>query len=274
MSDGDFPALNHAVREAWDVNAGFWDERMRDGNDFHRLLIAPAQERLLNLQSGETVLDVACGNGQFARRMAQLGARVVAVDVSAAMLKSAATRTTQDRDRIEYRLVDATDAVALVELGGGGRFDAAVCTMAMMDMAAIDPLLSSLSQILRPGGRFVFSVVHPCFNSSGVKLVAEETTTETGDLVTRYSVNVSDYIRPRAARGVAMKGQPAPHYYFDRPISLLFNEAFKTGFVLDGLEEPTFHESAHDGRPNWSNITELPPALVARMRLSRPYGEA
>ena len=273
MTEGDFPHLNRAVREAWDLNAGFWDDRMRDGNEFHRLLIAPAQERLLDLQPGETVLDVACGNGQFARRMVQLGAHVMAVDVSAEMLRSAEARTTQDRDRIEYRLVDATDASALLELGEG-RFDAAVCTMAMMDMATVHPLLSSLSHLLQPEGRFVFSVVHPCFNSSRVRLVAEETTTDTGDLVTRYSVNVSDYIQPRAARGVAMKGQPAPHYYFDRPISWLFNECFISGFVLDGLEEPTFQESAHDGRPNWSNITEIPPALVARLRLSRLHGRA
>jgi hypothetical protein len=33
-----------------------------------------------------------------------------------------------------------------------------------MDMASITPLLSVLPQLLRPGGRFVFSVTHPVFN--------------------------------------------------------------------------------------------------------------
>jgi hypothetical protein len=80
---------------------------------------------------------------------------------------------------------------------------------------------------------------------------------------------LSEYIRSKAAKGVAMRGQPVAQYYFDRPISALFNSGFKAGFVLDGLEEPTFRESADDGRANWSNITEIPPALVARMRLGR-----
>lgn len=66
-----------------------------------------------------------------------------------------------------------------------------------------------------------------------------------------------------------MKGQPATQYYFDRPIGTLFSTCFRSGFVLDGLEEPTFPRSAEEGRPTWSNITQIPPVLVARMRLLR-----
>jgi FkbM family methyltransferase len=221
---------------------------------------------LLDLQAGETVLDIGCGNGQFARRMAQLGARVLAFDLSPRMIDIARANALENQERVEYRVVDATDSSALVALGQR-RFDAAVCTMAMMDMASIDPLISSLSSLLKADGRFVFSVLHPCFNSAAVKLVAEEGTTEGGDLVTRYGVAVSAYIHPRSAKGVAMKGQPAAQYYFDRPISALFNTCFTSGFALDGIEEPTFRMSADDGRANWSNITEIPPVLVARMRL-------
>src|SRR5205814_8583577 len=95
--------LNEETRGIWDRNAAFWDERMGEGNDFQRILIAPASERLLNLQSGETVLEIACGNGVFARRMAQLGVHVVATDFSENLLERARARTTQHADRIEYR---------------------------------------------------------------------------------------------------------------------------------------------------------------------------
>lgn len=265
VGQGDFQDLNDAVRTIWDANADFWHARMGEGNDFHRLLIAPAQERLLALQPGETVLDVACGNGQFARRLAELGARVVAVDVSARMIANARANNGA-ADAIEYHVVDATDRAALASLGER-RFDAAVCTMAMMDMASIEPLAASLGRLLRPGGRFVFSVTHPCFNSGRVTLVAEEGATDAGELVTRYAVKLAEYIRPRVTKGVAMRGQPAAQYYFDRPVSALFKVCFDAGFALDGLEEPTFPDSAADGRANWANITEIPPALVARMRL-------
>jgi 2-polyprenyl-3-methyl-5-hydroxy-6-metoxy-1,4-benzoquinol methylase len=266
VSEGDFQALNEAVRAIWDENADYWNARMGEGNEFHSALIAPAQERLLNLRDGEMVLDIACGNGQFARRMARLGARVLAVDVSPRMIETARATTPASEGRIDYRVLDATDRNALIALGER-TFDAAVCTMAMMDMASIAPLLSSLRNLLKPASRFVFSVLHPCFNSSSTRLVAEEFATEAGLLVTRYLVAMAEYIHPKAAKGVAMRDQPAAQYYFDRPISTLFEACFRAGFLLDGLEEPTFPTSGNDGRANWSNITEIPPALVARMRL-------
>jgi hypothetical protein len=41
------------------------------------------------------------------------------------------------------------------------RFDAAVCNMAFMDMACIEPLLGVLPALLAPAARFVFSVILP-----------------------------------------------------------------------------------------------------------------
>src|SRR5947208_1769190 len=87
--------LNEETRRIWDQNATFWDERMGDGNDFQRLLVAPASERLLNLQPGETVLEIACGNGVFARHLARLGTHVVATDFSTQMLERARARSAE-----------------------------------------------------------------------------------------------------------------------------------------------------------------------------------
>jgi len=73
---------------------------------------------------------------------------------------------------IEYRVPDATDETVLMTLGPG-RFDAAVCSMALMDLPTIAPLLSALRRLLKPGGQFVFSVPHPCFSSCQSPMTAE-----------------------------------------------------------------------------------------------------
>src|SRR5437660_12337430 len=132
--------LNEETRKIWDQKASFWDEKMSDGNDFQRILTGPASERLLNLQPGETVIEIACGNGVFTRRMAQLGVHVIATDFSSQLLERARARATEHPDGIEYRLLDATREDQIVALGQQ-RFDAAVCNMAIMDMAEVDPLL-------------------------------------------------------------------------------------------------------------------------------------
>ncbi len=88
------------------------------------------------------------------------------------MIERARARTTESGDRVEFRVVDCMRADALLSLGER-RFDAAVCTMALMDMAAIEPLFTALAKLLKAGGRFVFSVLYPCFNSGRVVQIRE-----------------------------------------------------------------------------------------------------
>ena len=154
-------AENVRVRDAWDTNARFWDERMADGNDFFNALVWPGVEHLLRPQPGEVLLDAACGNGVTSRRLAEAGARVLAFDFSEEMIRAATRR--HRGDLVDYRVVDATDADALLALGPG-RFDGALCNMALMDLADTRPLFSALTSLLRPAGRFVFSILHPCFS--------------------------------------------------------------------------------------------------------------
>jgi 2-polyprenyl-3-methyl-5-hydroxy-6-metoxy-1,4-benzoquinol methylase len=275
MAIEDLQHANEETRSAWNQNAAFWDERMGEGNDFVEVLIWPATERLLELRPGERVLDIACGNGLSSRRLAAMGAHVVAFDFSEEMIAYARERTTQYAERIEYLVLDATDEAALLALGEG-RFDAAICNMALFDMAEIKPLMRALARLLRPaqaglrpGGRFVFSVLHPCFNSPHMAHMAEMEDRE-GDIVTVYSVKVFGYLSPTVARAVAIRGQPKPQLVFHRPLQVLLGAGLDAGFVLDGLEERAFPPNHPAGKNplGWGpNFSEIPPVLVARMRL-------
>lgn len=259
--------LGDEAREIWNHNATWWDEAIGEGDLFQRELVIPAVERLLKVRHGEEVLDIACGNGLFARRLAAVGARVVACDFSEVFLERAQARTVENKDLIEYRLVDATDKQQLLSLGAN-RFDAALCNMALMDMAAIDPLMSALRDSLKPGGRFVFSLLHPCFNNAGTRLSIEQEDRD-GELVITKAVKLTRYLTLSPTRGVGIPGQPKPQVYFERPLSVLFNAGFREGFVLDGLEEPGFGEDLEAGSPlSWTNFRDIPPVLAARMRLT------
>ena len=77
----------------WEAVAYDWDARIgSDGNNFHRELVRPATVRLLAPQPGERILDIACGNGFFARYLAELGVQVVAFDYSHTMIEYAKMR--------------------------------------------------------------------------------------------------------------------------------------------------------------------------------------
>ena len=255
------------VRRPWEENARWWDAYYQEGNSFQRTLIGPTTERLLELKPGDVVLDIACGNGAFARRMAEIGAHVVGFDFSSTFIECARERTGERNDRIDYHVLDATDREALLGLGER-RFDAAVCTMAIMDMAEIEPLAETLPKLLADRGRFVFSILHPCFNNNACRMTLEEEARD-GRLVVTPAIKVVRYANPFASEGIGIRGQPVPQIYFHRPLGLLLRTFFREGFVLDGFEEPGFEPGAEAGAPMaWENFPEIPPALCVRLRLS------
>lgn len=266
MATTDLQRANNEIRDVWNKNAAFWDERMGEGNEFVEVLVWPATERLLDLRPGERVLDIACGSGLSSRRLAAKGAEVVAFDFAEKMI----ARARLHAERIQYSVLDATDEAALLALGER-RFDAALCHMALFDMAEVSPLMRALARLLRPGGRFVFSVLHPCFNSSQQALVAEMEETE-GGIVRRHAVKVFGYLQSTVRRGWALHDQPNPHPFYHRPLQELFGAGFAAGLLLDGLEESSFpanHPPRRDPLSWGANLCEIPPVLVGRMRLPR-----
>ncbi len=258
---------NSQAQQAWNTNAEFWDQRMAEGNDFFNILVWPAVEKLLRPSAGDRLLDVACGNGVTSRRLANAKASVTAFDFSEAMIKLAGSRTRDGQPDIDYRVIDATEREALLELGVGC-FDGALCNMALMDMAHIEPIMNALASLLRPNGRFVFSVLHPCFNNPATVQMGELEDRE-GTLVTTYSVKISRYQTPFTQVGLAMQDQPVPHLYFHRPLSALLAPAFDAGLVLDAIEERAFPpENIGGSTPlSWNGrFSEIPAALVGRLR--------
>ncbi|MCY4474101.1 MAG: methyltransferase domain-containing protein [Chloroflexi bacterium] len=264
----DFPQhLDEAV-EIWDEIAGWWDDQIGDGNTAQDFLIEPTQERLLDLKPGEQVLDVACGAGRFTRRMAKTGAKIVAFDHSRNFIERAKRRSVGYEDRIDFRVANAADIEEMTAISGT-QFDAAVCTMGLMDMAVVSPLASSLAHLLKPGGRFVFSVLHPVFNSDGTRNTLEREFTADG-VEERFAVWVPDYLRTRPYLGIGIYGQPKPHRYFHRPISELLRVFLDRGFALTGFEEPRFPPEAYSqAKSPLSGVfwREFPLVLVVRLEL-------
>lgn len=264
IDSGEFPEHTDENRTIWEENADWWDDKIGEGNDFQIHLIEPATHKLLQLSGGENVLDIACGAGRLARQMAEKGARVTAIDQSSNFIKRAQSKTPQNLD-IDYRVVDATDAAALSSLGESS-FDYAVCTMGIMDIPVLTPMMHALRTLLKPNGQFIFSITHPCFHSAAQPAFAERVVTDDGRHYTVNGVKVSHYITPRAFKTEGIVGQPAQQFSFHRPLQVLFAAAFAEGFAINGLEEPVF---TADNTPRsylkWKDMPEIPPVLAVRM---------
>ena len=229
------------------------------------LLCWPVLASFLDVQPDQHILDIACGNGLTSRRVAAIRAKVTAFDFSENLIEKAKDRPTPE-SLISYHVLDATNEQPLLSLGEH-QFDSALSNMALFDIPEIEPLFRVLPKLLKPNGIFVFSLMHPAFNNPSATLLAEEW--DDGEIQTRYAVKVSRYINRFQSQGLALRNQPKPQLYFHRPIRDYMNIAFQNGFILDGFEERAFPpEHPQFAMLGWGGkFSEIPPALIARMRL-------
>jgi cyclopropane fatty-acyl-phospholipid synthase-like methyltransferase len=109
----------------------------------------------LALAPGSKLLDLGCGPGLYANRIAERGIEVVGIDVSVRSLEHARAVAEQASLPATFRSADylADDL--------GGPYDAAI--MIYEDYCALSPdqratLLGRVAATTRPGGRFLFDV--------------------------------------------------------------------------------------------------------------------
>lgn len=220
----------------------------------------PAVEALMGEVAGRRICDLACGQGRVARHLAELGAHVVGIDLSAKLLAIARRHEESRPRRIEYIQADVQnlDSETL------GLFDGVVCFMALMDIPDLVPTLRSVARILRPGGWFVFSILHPCFHTS-----------DSGELVIAQGTVriIRSYFVEGHWRSDTRSGPPGKVGAYHRTLSTYVNALLDAGLELVRLSEPQA-PAVVAGSPSLSGISrpvwgEVPAVLVAACKKPR-----
>jgi len=108
---------------------------------------------------GKDVVDVACGEGHYTRKLRQAGAaRVVGVDVSGRMIELAKAQEDAEPLGVEYRIEDART------IAEEPSFDMVVSSWLLVyarDRAELASMCRGLASRLRPGGRLVTILNNP-----------------------------------------------------------------------------------------------------------------
>jgi SAM-dependent methyltransferase len=157
-------------RETVEANRSWWDANADEYQAEHggylgdaRFLWCPEglyedEAKLLGDVAGLDVLEVGCGAAQCARWLADQGARVAALDLSARQLQHA-RRIDEQEGRAPLRLVQA-DATRLPFAAESFHL---LCSAfgAIPFVADSARLMREAARVLRPGGLWVFAVPHP-----------------------------------------------------------------------------------------------------------------
>lgn len=231
-----------ATREAMEAGA-------KDGDLYKRHLLNPVVLRMLGDVRGRRVLDAGCGTGYFSRILAEQGAQVVGVEPTDAMCGFAREREAGLGQGTTYVQADLAHPGAEHDAAlGTGCYDAVVCNMVLMAIPDRRPAMRTCVHALRPGGLFVFSIVHPAFEQLSSSWRAH------GEYRTRR------YLEQYAIAGPAATD-------FHRPLFVYLNELAALGCRLRELAEPGLAPAAvaqeSSAHPGVEACEHLPNFLIA-----------
>jgi ubiquinone/menaquinone biosynthesis C-methylase UbiE len=171
-------------------------------------------------------LDVGCGGGLHFASVIGTGRSVLGLDVSRGQLQVAKRRSAT--------LVQA-DALALPI--SDQSVDTVMSTYIHTDLDDFGGVLQEVARVLRPGGRFIYVGVHPCFVGQFVERV------EPDRLVLHSGYRDTGWSRSFAHFGPGVRSKVGARHV---PLDELIN-----GFIRSGLSLDRIRESADAGPFPW-----------------------
>lgn len=208
----------------------FVDRSLADENGLWHVLLSRFKKILGERLNGAHVCDIACGEGYLSRFLAQFGPReVLGIDISAALIDAAARRSTETN--LSFRVDDAQELRTVEDAS----MDIAVSQMAIMDIPDHRAMFRSVRRVLKTGGVFVLSLLHPCFEAPfGLPDQPQFLTDENGNSI---AYTIQQYVKEGfwQSGGTGVRGHMGAYH---RTLSTLINDILDTGFILERLEEP------------------------------------
>ena len=242
--------MNH--REAgqhWENNAKAWTLLARQGWDVYRDIVnTPAFLDLLPDVGGKEGLDVGCGEGHNTRLIADLGARMSAIDIAPTFIHFAEESERKAPLGIRYAVASALELPF-----PNARFDFATAVMSLMDAPCHDQVLKEISRVIRPAGFLQFSILHPCFAPPHRRLLRDENrmayAVEVGRYFDRNDGELDRWLFNAAPAKATAGLRPFEVPRFHRTISEWFNAILDAGFAIERVAEPRADEETAERIP-------------------------
>ena len=218
-------------RGGWEKVSGWYGKIVGEkGHYYHRQVIMPNVQRLLMLKDCECfkLVDLACGQGVLARQLPRQ-VEYWGLDLSKSLIK-AAKAGAKGKKQHKFVVGDATKRHS--ELPSDA--DWVTIILALQDIEHADKALKQAASYLKPGGRLLLVINHPCFR---IPRQSHWGVDEKKKLQYR---RLDSYLSQRAIpiRTEPSKEQLSPVVHsHHRPLSCYFQWLNEAGFAVEQMEE-------------------------------------
>ncbi len=220
--------------------------------DIQKYVITPAILEVLGPIQGKEILDLVCGAGYLARRFAALGAKVTAIDNSERLIEIAGEINLRENDGIKYIVADPSDLSMIDD----SSFDDMVCNMGLMSIRDLSSVVAELARSIKLGGRFIFSVLHPCFCMPDACWARDIEGNPKYRIVDNYFADggitmdeISSYKKGRI-------------FFKHRTLSTYINALSSRGFQIRRMVEPRPSPTAIAAKPELAIYSRIPIAVI------------
>jgi 2-polyprenyl-3-methyl-5-hydroxy-6-metoxy-1,4-benzoquinol methylase len=214
--------------QAWNAAAGAVAPVGEEGDPARQYLLNPALFQLMGDVMGKRILDAGCGQGYLARLLARRGAHMTGLEPAENWLAQAQAQERAHPLGITYLQAD------LSTWQPQDQFDLVVANMVLMDIPDYQTAMQHCMEVVTPGGTFLFSLLHPCFEESSALWA------------TKGYVEVREYLREE------VKPQQFG-YLFHRPLSAYLNVVAQAGLCFSAMIEPQLPEEIATQLQHWRN---------------------
>jgi SAM-dependent methyltransferase len=222
---------------SWEHVAHWYDGWVgKEGSFYHREIAIPRTLELLNLQPNEFLLDVGAGTGTLAPYVLKTGSNYTGIELSPTFIRQAK----------HYHSPKATflegDARHLKAHSFPSYFDAAVFLLSLQDMEPLDSVLENVSSVLKPNGRLVIFMIHPCF------CIPRQSGWGFDEKRKLHYRRIDRYLSPLAVPMKSYNGNTTRSYH--RPLQDYVQVLLSAGFQLDAWEEIADSSRKPNGQKN------------------------
>lgn len=143
------------LKTSWGGVASWYHDAVEEKGSYQRDLILPNLLRVVDVKKGESVLDLACGEGFLSRRISKMGVNVVGTDIAKELIDIAK----REAPGIDFR-VAASDNLSFLK---SETIDKAVIVLALQNIEDVHSTLKECARVLKTKGRLYFVLNHPAF---------------------------------------------------------------------------------------------------------------
>lgn len=214
-----------AKTTSWGRVASWYNNLVENKDSYQKTLILPNLIRLVEAKKGETILDLACGQGFFAREFAKTEAKVIGVDISKKLIDLARL---QDKS-VEYHASPAHK----LDFIQNEAVDKALIVLSLQNIENMQEVIKEISRVLKPKGKLFLVLNHPAFR------IPKASSWGWDDRLKTQYRRLDSYLS-ESKEGIQMHPGDKPWektVSFHRPLQFYFKALNKNGFAVSKLEE-------------------------------------